>query len=150
MQTKAVFADRWSLLAGFITLKQCDTYNGRGDWNQKYHNDDKQRTCEKGRVSSFFCLGTSWLTAELFGKCHAKKTVAELLTVALRRENWLMVHDKPGRWSPKAGGRYWQCSFCMKLSVHEKVVVGSRWSLFTVVAKARFYCTPTIFVQAKF
>ena len=31
--------------------------------------------------------------------------------------------------------------FCMKLSVHEKAVVGSRWSLFTVVAKARFYCT---------
>ena len=28
----------------------------------------------------------------------------------------------------------------MKLSVHEKAVVGSSWSLFTVVAKARFYC----------
>ena len=45
---------------------------------------------------------------------------------------------KPGRWSCKAGGRYSQCSFCMKLSVHENAVLGSRWSLFTVVAEARF------------
>ena len=27
----------------------------------------------------------------------------------------------------------------MKLSVHEKAVVGSRWSLFTVVAEDRFH-----------
>ena len=126
MHTKAVFVDRWSLFAGFIHWSSATLYNGRGDWNQKYHNDDKQRTCEKGRVSSFFSLSTSWHTTELFGKRHVKKTAAELLTVALRRENWLMVHDKPGRWSHKAGGRYSQCSFCMKLSVHEKVVVGSR------------------------
>ena len=121
----------------FHTLKQCNTYNGRGDWNQKYHNDDKQRTCEKGRGSSFFsALALLRLPLNFFGKRHVKKTVAELLTVALRRENWLMVRDNPGRWSRKAGGRYSQCSFCMKLSVHEKVVVGSRWSLkpgFTVL-----------------
>ena len=39
-----------------------------------------------------------------------------------------------------AGGRHSQYNFCIKLSVHEKVVVGSRLSLFMVVAEARFYC----------
>ena len=34
----------------------------------------------------------------------------------------------------------------MKLSVHEKAVVGSRWSLFAVVAKARFYCVAKLMV----
>ena len=72
---------------------------------------------------------------------YEKKMVADCHTVAPHRGNWPMVHEKPGRWSRKAGGRYLQCSFCIQLSAHEKAVTGRRWSLFTVVAKARFDCT---------
>ena len=76
------------------------------------------------------------------GDHRIKRTGADRHTVALRRENRSMVHEKPGRWSRKAGGRYSQCSFCTKLSVHEKwsLEAGgrySRWSLkpgFTVDA----------------
>ena len=70
-----------------------------------------------------------------------KKTDADRHTAILRRDNRSMVHQKAGRRSHKAGGRYSQCSFCMKLSVREKAVAGSRWSLFTVVGTARFYWT---------
>ena len=90
---------------------------------------------------------------------HKKKTVLDRHTVAPRRENRPLVHEKPGCWSCEAGGRYSQCSFCMKLSVYEKAVVGSRWSLFAVVAEGRFYCikphrhslsTPTILIGYSF
>ena len=61
-------------------------------------------------------------------------------TVDLLRKNRPLAHKKPGRWSRNAGGRRSQCSFCMKLFLHEKVVIGSGWSLFRVVAEAEFYC----------
>ena len=44
--------------------------------------------------------------------------------VALRRKHRQMAHEKPSRWSHNAGGRYSQCSFCMKLSVPPK---SGRW-----------------------
>ena len=49
--------------------------------------------------------------------------------VAIWRKNWPMVHENHGCWLRNAGGRYSQCSFCVKSSVREKVVIGSRWSL---------------------
>ena len=74
------------------------------------------------------------------GEIHKKKSGFGLSNGRSTQGKQADGARKPGRWSRKAGGRYSQCSFCMKLSVHEKAVVGSRWSLFTVVAKARFYC----------
>ena len=65
--------------------------------------------------------------------------------VALRTENTPTVHEKHACWSRKACGRYSQCSFSIKLSVHEKAVVRSRWSLFAVVAHGRFYCIVLLF-----
>ena len=74
-----------------------------------------------------------------FGSSHGRSTAGS--------ENRPTVREKRGRWSRKAGGRYSQCSFWMKSSVHEKAVVGSRWSLFAVVAEARFYCTTLISIS---
>ena len=89
--------------------------------------------------SEFFCLSFLACRQTFVVELPKKQAVSDRHTVALRRENRVMVHEKPGRWSRKAGGRYSQCSVCMKLSVHEKAVVGSRWSLFAVVAEARFH-----------
>ena len=68
------------------------------------------------------------------------RCAAHCAGATLSRENRPTVHEKPGRWSRKAGGRYSQCSFCMTLSVYKKAVVWSRWSLFALVAEARVYC----------
>ena len=76
---------------------------------------------------------------------YEKKMVADCHTVAPRRKNRPMVHEEPGRWPRKAGGRSSQCSFCVKLSVHENAVVGSRWALkpgFTVYSGVRYALPP--------
>ena len=89
---------------------------------------------DRAEVDSVTCMSTDFVACrqtfvgELhkeggFGSAHGRSTQVKQADGA----------RKPGRWSRKAGGHYSQCSFCMKLSVHEKGVDGSRWSLFTVV-----------------
>ena len=56
-----------------------------------------------------------------------------LLLVAKDRENPVVGAKNAGRWSRWAGGRLTQCSLNGRLSVHEKSVAKSRWSLKPVV-----------------
>ena len=109
---------------------------------EKNHEDHRQRPKrETTKVCLFLPEHLSACRQTFVGK-FTKKAILNHHTVALRRENRPTVREKAGRWSRKAGGRYSQCSFCMKLSVHEKAAVGTRWtSLFAVVAEARYYCT---------
>ena len=93
-------------------------------------------------MKELFRLSTSWIAVKLLSGNFTRKRRFRILARSLCAHAWEnrpMVHEKPSRWSRKAGGRYLQCSFCMKLSVHEKAVFGSKWPLFTVVAEARFY-----------
>ena len=106
----------------------------------KTRKDHKQHLKRERAGVGFSAWAFLGLLSNFRWRTLQKKAVSDRHMVALRRENGPTVHEKPGRWSRKAGGRYSQCSFCVKLSVHEKAVVGSRWSLFAVVAEARFYC----------
>ena len=121
--SNTVFEGRWSLFAGSYIDALYHLLNGTGDWkwnqNNLNHNDQKQRTKTRKSLSESFCLRTSRLLLcplNFVGDHRMKRTGADRHTVALRRENWSIVHENPGRWSHKAGGRYSQCSFCMKLS----------------------------------
>ena len=57
------------------------------------------------------------------------------LLVAQDRENPAVGEKNPGRWSRYAGGRLIQVILNSTLSVHEKSVAKTRWSL-----KARGWC----------
>ena len=66
------------------------------------------------------------------GKCGSKQLFS-LLLVAKDRENPAVVSKKGRSLSRYAGGRLAQCIVNGRLSVHEKSVAKSRWSLKPVV-----------------
>ena len=58
------------------------------------------------------------------------KQCFSLLLVAKDRENPVLGAKNAGRWSRYAGGRLIQVTLNGRLSVHEKSVAKSRWSLY--------------------
>ena len=90
---------------------------------------------------TFVRLGISWLDAKL---C--------LYSVRHKRWMWLVTRSiysgKTGRWPTKnpVAGHVTQVVAARRAvsvwnsSLHKKVVIGSGWSLFRVVAEAEFYC----------
>ena len=113
----------------YNTLKQCETYNERGDRKEKITKIiSNVQNREIYSWSGYFCPGILACCQTLlgnftkkgsFGSSHGRSTQGKQANGA--RKNPLLV--ALGRWS------LFTVQFLMKLSVHEKPVVGSRWSL---------------------
>ena len=140
VQTKAIFVDRWPLFAGSTHWSNAKLWMKEVTGKKKYHKDHKQRS--KREIAKVGFLPEHFLACRqtFVGELHKKGDLRSSHGRSKQGKQADGARKTRGRFSRKAGGRYSQCSFCMKLSVHKKVVVWSRWSLFAVVAEARFYC----------
>ena len=129
VQIKAVFVGRLSLFAASIHWSNAKLTMKEVIGKKKKAKDQKHRSKHARAEVGFSVWALLGLPSNFCRGTSQKEGVSYRHTVALRTEIRPTEHEKPGRWSRKAGGRYSQCGFCMKLSVHEKAVNGSR-SLF--------------------
>ena len=142
VQVKVVFVGGWSLFAGFIHRCNSTLTMEEVTGTKKPQHQKKLKWVAKknenmiGKVSFFSAWALLGGPPDFFRWASRKKYGCGLSDDRFTQGKGVVVHEKPGRWSCKAAGRYSQRSFCMKPSVHEKPVVGSRWSLkpgFTVL-----------------
>ena len=132
-----VVIDRWSLKQGFpetdrffeALLNSCERC---GTHAFDLRNDNSRQSGPSGGLMRWFsCKLALWCCSD---SKYGDKATLFLAWVAKDRENPVLGAKNAGRWSRCAGGRQIQVTLNGRLSVHEKSVAKSRWSLRPVVA----------------
>ena len=132
----------WHISAGFMHWCKVTYTTERGNGWQKYTAIINSLHERKEQKWLFFCLGTFRLAAKLWSWSVRYTTKGGCRS----HDHSTQEKSADGAWKTQSlvAQRRWSLftvQFLYETLHARKVVVGSRWSLFIVIAEARFYCT---------